>query len=1148
MKKFLIAAILLLGWLTAMAGSAGPVTINVRNMPLGEVLSKVEAEAGYIFIYTDGAFDASRRVTANFNGASIETVLESILDEGTGFVVNGRQISLFEKPVNRVEQKEKPKAEPEAAPAIPKSTVKGNVKDDTGLSVIGAYILEKGTTNGAITDMDGNYTLTVEDKNCVLEVSCLGYASKQVALEGRSTMNFIIQEESTMLDQVVVVGYGVQRKESVVGAISQIATEDIVNSGLSNVTQAIAGKLSGVLTMQTSGAPGDNNAEILIRGVSSWNGSSPLVMVDGVERDFSSIDPNEIASISVLKDASATAVFGAKGANGVILVTTRAGREGSPVMKLSVSHGLNFAARLPKHINAYDTASGWNVAMMNEMNYANMYSPHDLAEFAHPSSEINALRYPDVDWFDELLKDVAHTTNANFNISGGTNKARYFISLGYKNEGSIFENSELYGNGNYGYNRFNYRANLDFNITSSTLLSFKVGGDIGQRLSPVTDPMRSLYGAATISYPVNYPAWFLQEIPDPTAVNASGIRLVDSARSGSYFLDPYNALNNASYNKTATSNLYTDLIFKQDFGFLTEGLSLNAKFSFSTTMTRLAETLSASPIKYYFDWDIYDLGTGNPWLPESYSTNAVVEDPPYLPNQGGLTSNTYTLYWEVSAAYDRTFANHHVTAMALFNQREYRSSVAFPYRNQGFVTRVTYDYGHRYLFEANLGVTGSEQFAKSNRYGVFPSVAVGYVMSEEKFWKNAMPWWSKFKLRYSDGLVGNDKSSSRWLYYSAYSVTDPYKKIMTGNTAVITEDSTGNTSAQWEEAHKRDIGIEMAWFKDRLTLDVDLFNEKRTKMLVSRSNNTTAIVGTSFKEANLGSMKKHGMEVELGWQDKLKCGLSYNANAMFSISENRILNYEDAINAPDYQKTAGKAYASQTSGETLVDSGYYTSVDDIHNYPAYTSGSWLTDVLPGSYKFLDYNADGVIDTSDLHAINGSRYPASIYSFGGGLRYKGFEFNFLFYGNAGKYVEFNSNFILEFEKGDRRMSSANANYWTPLNPNAPHATLVDNGTGVNAHQMYGWAGGVGTEGSALMLPGHTWRRADYLTLRDVYLGYTFSFKKFKARTGLESLTLYLNGNNLLYVTGLKEGNPEATTFRDGFYPLMRTVQFGLKLGL
>ena len=1025
-------------------------------------------------------------------------------------------------------------------------TVTGVVLDETGQPLVGAAVFEDGTQTGAVTDLDGRYSIRVRSAESVLRCESLGFSPQKIKVGGKSTVNFNMTPDNTFLDEAVVVGYGVQRKESVVGAITQIKTEDIVNSGMTNVTQAIAGKLSGVLTMQTSGAPGANDAQILVRGVSSWNGSSPLVMVDGVERDFASIDPNEVASISVLKDASATAVFGAKGANGVILVTTRGGQEGKPQMKLTVSHGFNFPTLLPAHVSAEETARGWNVAMMNAQNYGNMFSEAEIAEYANPSSAINALRYPDVDWFKTLMRDVAHSTDANFNISGGSSKVRYFISMGYKNEGSIFKGSDLYKN-NYSYNRFNYRANLDFNLTNTTLLSFKVGGDIGMRNEPESSPMRGMFSASTISFPAYYPEWLLQEVPDINNLDASGVRLVDYKQAESYFGNPYNLMNNASYNKYTTSNLYTDLLLKQDLKFITEGLSLGAKFSFSTTMRRLAETVSTTKSAYFFDWDVYDSGKGNPW--KTSSTDVYfVEDPPYAVNQGPISNYTSTMYWEASINYDRSFNNHHVTALALFNQRQYVNKVQFPYRNQGVVGRVTYDFKHKYLFEGNLGITGSEQFAPANRYGVFPSLAVGYVISEENFWKRALPWWSKFKIRYSDGLVGNDLSTSRWLYYSAFSYVQGYQKYITQKSPVIYEDSAANLSAQWEEARKRDLGVELSWLDSRLYASVDLFSEFRDKMLVSRANTTTALVGTSFKEANLGSMKKHGLEVELGWKDKLQCGLGYDIHGMFSYNENRIVNYEDALYAPDYQKTAGKAYGGQTHGDTLVDGGFYTSVDDIHNYPSYTSGTWVSDVLMGSYKFLDYNSDGTIDKNDLHVIEGSIYPSTLYSFGGSLTYKGFEFSFLFYGNAGKYVEYNNNFELEFEKGDIRMATSNLNYWSPTNPNAAHSTLVNNGSGTTAHMMYGWAGGsAGTEGTGLALPGHTWRNADYLTLRDLYLGYTFNTKKLKSVVGIGTLSVYATANNLIYITGLLEGNPEATTFRDGFYPIMKTVQIGAKVG-
>lgn len=991
------------------------------------------------------------------------------------------------------------------------------------LPVIGATVYQKDNmSNGVVTDIDGNFSLSVPS-DAVLVVSSMGY--KTAELSPSSKMRILLEDESQQLDAVVFVGYGVQRKESVVGAISQVDNEALVNSGNTNITQAIAGKLSGVLAMQSGGTPGANDATIVIRGVSSWNGSEPLVMVDGVERSFSSLDPNEVENISVLKDASATAVFGAKGANGVILVTTKKGKKGKPKMHLSVSHGLNFAAGLPKHVDAVTTAKAYNAALMNQQSFAEIFSDRELAQYASPASDIDALRYPDVNWYDIMLKDCAHTTDANINISGGGDRARYFISFSYKNEGSLFKTVKAYNTPSYAYDRLNYRANLDFDVTKSTMLSFRVGGDIGIRTTPGSSsttktPIALMYSVSTITFPAIFPSWVIDRIPDINYPDASGERLSWGVGNNSGD-NPYNYITSGAYNKNTTSRLNTDIILDQKLDFITDGLSLKAKISYSTYLNRVSESANNSRVTYFIDWDNYDAGNGNPWQSSGATSNSVIEEVPVKVSQGTVSTYTSTLYWEGSLNYSRSWNNHHVTALALFNQREYINKVQFPYRTQGVVGRVTYDYGHRYLIEANVGYTGSEQFAPSNRFGFFPSVAVGYVMSEEKFWKRAMPWWSKFKVRYSDGLVGNDQTESRWLYFSSYT----YDKSKDS----IYEDQAPNLHAQWETARKRDLGIEMAWLDDRLSLGVDLFDEYRTNMLVSP--NTTLFYGNTAKEVNTGIMKKHGFETELGWCDSFSNGLRYNLNAMFSFNENRIVNYEDPQVAPDYQKVAGKPFEGMTTAADVVDSGYYTSVDDIHNYVSYTT-DW-TNLYVGSYKFLDYNVDGRINSDDLHAIKGSLYPTTLFSLGGGLAYKGWEFSFLFYGNLGKYVRYTQK---EFSSNIRTYEPL-TDYWTPTNQDAHTATPVNNsGAG---HIMYTWAG-------TLYLADRSWVKADYFSLRDVYLGYTFQTKKLKARLGISSLNLYLTGNNLFHVTTLPEGNPEKTNPFSG-YPLYRTVKLGVKIG-
>ena len=1010
----------------------------------------------------------------------------------------------------------------------PTIQAKGRVVDTNGIAIAGAAVTVKGgSTGGTISDAQGAFTLRVR-KGDVLHVSFLGFQAREIAVTDASPLTIRLAEETHQVEDVVVVGYGVQKKESVLGAISQVNNEQLVNSGTTNITNAIAGKLSGVTTIQTGGQPGNNDANIFIRGVSSWNGSTPLVLVDGVERSFADIDPNEVASLSVLKDASATAVFGAKGANGVIIVTTRTGSTGKPKMNISLSYGLDFPTMIPDHIGSAQTAELLNVALKNAQSYGSMIPRSEIEEYARPSSRINSIRYPDNDWFD-----IAMRRCANYNVSGGSQRVKYFLSLGYSHEGSIFKDFSEWSNANFRYDRINYRSNLDFDVTRSTKLSVKVGGVLGIKDTPtdktVSGMFNMMYSASPMMYPAYYPAWVLEEIPDTDYPDASGGRLSNPRTA--YFGNIRTSLSTGEFEQTTDNKLYTDINFEQKLDFITKGLSVKANVSLSTYYSRISQTATNSNPTFYIDWNRYDAGDGNPWI-YSAASEHVYENTPYAVTRGAMQNNYYvTFYWEGALNYNRTFGDHTVTALALFNQRENVKGTAFPYHSQGVVGRVTYDYKHKYLFECNLGYTGSEQFSPENRYGFFPSVAIGWVPSQERFWKEAMPWWSKLKIRYSDGLVGSD-SGSRWLYFSDY---------VKGGDSYIYEGAAANAVAQWEEARKRDLGIEMGWLNNRLTLNLDLFDEKRTNMLVKP--NVTMLVGTSYKEVNRGSMKKHGIDIELGWADKTPTGFGYNLTAMVSLNENRITNYEDAPYAPEYQKTAGKPYKGQTDGVSIVDSGYFESIDDIHNYPAYTTDWNFVNV--GAYKYLDYSADGRLSVEDLHAIAGSQYPPVSCSFRGGFEYKGLEFNMLWTADFGKYVNYNNSWEIEFTKGDYRASKSQLDYWSPTNPNANHATLVYGGT--SGHPMYMWAGGSGDAGAKMMLEGRTWRKADYLSLREVYLAYTFNAKRLRQKVGFRSLSLYLTANNLLTFTPLIEGDPASTTFTTGFYPQMTSLKLGVKIG-
>lgn len=1006
--------------------------------------------------------------------------------------------------------------------------VSGVVSDDLG-PVAGVNIVVKGTLNGITTDADGKFILTVADPKSVLVVSYIGYASKEVPIDGKRQLIIRLQENTQNLEEVVVVGYGVQKKESVVGAITQVDNTKLMRAGTSNITNAIAGKLSGVLTMQQTGQPGSNDSEIIIRGLSSWNGSEPLVLVDGVERDFKDLDPNEINTISVLKDASATAVFGAKGANGVIIVTTKRGQEGKPKLDFSASYGMQHATRIPDHIDSYTTMSMYNVGLMNNGKFQDLMPESVLQEYKNPSTRLNSLRYPNVDWFGLLTKSFSPVVNANFNLVGGTSFVKYFCSLGYLHEGTLFDSfHQGYADTRYSFNKFNYRTNLDFNLTKTTVLSLNVGGDIGIKNAPKDAPWRNMYSTSPARYPAYFPAWVLEEVPDVDYPDASGDRL--AASFGEYTGNPYTTLHQGKFDEFTESKLFTDLILDQKLDFITKGLSVKAKVALSTYYKNKSLTADWNFPQYRLDYDL--IGTGqNPWYREGQGNETWVQ-PPLDINVGALEGGYYNdLYYEAALNYQRTFGNHGVSALALMNRQQKNKETDFAYYNESWVGRLTYDFSHRYLVEVNLGYTGSERFAPSKRFGFFPSGAVGWVISEEKFFKEAFPWMNKLKLRYSDGKVGSDKASERWLYMSDYSKD---------NSGYIHQDNTANFYAQWEEARKRDIGVEVGVLNNLVTLGLDFFDEKREKMLLD-PRSTTMFIGNGFKQLNLGSLKKHGVEVELEFNKTTAYGMNYYLKGVFAYNDNRILFKDDLPYAPDYTKEAGKPLGAQNSGVILTGSGYYTSIDDIHNNPSPIAPDQLN---VGDYKFLDYSVDGQINTLDKYPIKGSLFPPITFSFSGGFAYRNFEFSFLFQGNSGKYVDFNQTYEVEFCKGDWRVHQSQLDYWTPTNPDANHSTLHFTGTG--DAMLLSWGGGEADRGYGIKVQDRFWRNADYIRLKEVYLGYTIKSKFLNKLAGVSNLILYASGNNLFTITDLIEGDPERKDFQQGFYPQLTTYKLGLKV--
>lgn len=1006
--------------------------------------------------------------------------------------------------------------------------IKGSVIDEDSKPVPGVAVLVKGHPEfgGTMTDEKGGFVFNVPS-DATVQFSCIGYKPVEMSVARNLDWLITMVEESVALEGTVVVGYGVQRKESVVGAITQVKAEDLEKTGTTDITSALAGKVSGLLVYSQNGAPGQSDATLILRGLSSWNGNNPLVMVDGIERSMNMLSPTDIASISVLKDASATAVYGAKGANGVILVTTKTGSKGAPKFSVNVEQGLNSPMWTPDHVEAGTVTRMANIAYKNTQSFGSQFSDEIIKKYENQS---DPMRYPDVRWYDLLQKRFATSTNADFSVSGGSDRVRYYLGVSYVHEGSIIK--EIYPGTNFASDRINYRMNLDWDVTKSTLLSFKVGGvtNMVKNLASHSGSswlFSTIYQSPTITFPAYYPADVLKQYPDPNYPDADSDRV--GANQGSKYENPYSALSDPDYVKNVNYRLFTDLILTQKLDFITVGLSATAKFGMTSAYARVSQKASTNFAKWNINWEAYDAGSTDIWEIQDSQSNYVWNDKPFSITQDNSPSGvSFITYLEGSLNYSRKFSRkHNVSALALYNQRQYNSGASFPKRTQSFVGRVTYDYKGKYLFEGNIGVTGSEQFSPDYRYGVFPSAAVGYIVSKEKFWKRAMPWWSTMKIRYSNGWVGSDASGSNWLYYSSWKQTKGYYQ----------EEAAANITARWETAHKQDLGFEMGFLKDKLTVNVDLYDEKRNDMLMPPV--VTAFVGVAYKDVNAGALKKHGFEVEVNWKNTTSGGFTYNFGGMIGLSENRITKYGDAPYAPEYQKYAGTPLQSARTGDQLIDDRFFGSIDEIHGYPNYAT-EW-TNVVPGVYKFLDYVPDGKISQQDLHVLEGSTYAPGVYSFNVGGAYKGLTFKMLCTGTIGKYINYKRVNIVPFYAGAYVIHDSHLNYWTPTNRDSdiPALSFSD--------EMYAWGGGTSTyPGYNLAIPDFTWKRSDYMTVKEVMVSYRFSGPNIKRILGVKHLAVGLVCNNLWTFSNIKDTDPQRLTTAANSYPTMRMLKLNVNL--
>ncbi|HHU97523.1 MAG TPA: TonB-dependent receptor [Petrimonas sp.] len=1009
-------------------------------------------------------------------------------------------------------------------------TVTGSISDTRGEALIGVTVQVQGTGIGTVTDIDGKFTLLNVSPDATLLISYVGMKSQTIPLNGRTTLTITLEEDTELLEEVIVVGFGQQKKESVVGAIAQTSSKVLERTGgVSSLGQALTGNLPGVVTMTTTGRPGEEDPEIVIRGVTSWNGAGPLILVDGVERPMKGIDINSVATISVLKDASATAIFGVRGANGVVLITTKRGEEGRANVNINASSTLKTYSKLPELLDSYDALQLRNRVIQHELGYAPQqwvnYRPQAIIDkYRWPANLEEFERYPNVDWVDELLKDVATSYNANVNVSGGTNLVKYFASLDYTHEGDIYkkiDNGRGYETG-FGYDRINVRSNLDFTITNSTTLRVNLSGSHGVTKGTNFFAYENLVWAAFYGIP---PDMFRPRYSDGTY--------------GYYHPNPSQATTNSlldlsvnGMGQTTSDQLHTDFTLRQDLGFLLKGLSIQGMLAYDNSFQE-----SGRGVDDTNDWEDDPQKWIDPETGETF-TNVTLDgnnkfdyqnNNAWMTRAGSVGAGYRRTNYSVQLNYNNTFGDHSVGAMGNFSREQYASGSQLPHYRENWVFRTTYDYARRYMLEYNGAYNGSEKFAPEYRFAFFQSGAAGWMISEEPFVKNLnQRWLDMLKLRGSFGQIGDDNVSGRWLYMDTWSYGGAFNQGLTGVNSRKSpyqwyyESQVGNPNIHWEVATKLDIALDYAIFGGVISGTIDYFKENRSNILLAGGSRAVpSYYGATAPTANLGEVENEGFEFELRWNKPIGEHWRLWGNFFYTRAQNKIINADDPLLLPEYQKRANKPI-----GQTYahVDHGYYNNWDELYGSTPHDESDDAR--LPGNYNLLDFDADGIITTFDRIPYGFTGIPENTVNTQLGVDYRGWSFFMQFYGvnNVTRYVG------LQSLGGIKNTAFNEGTYWSKEDINAD-VPLPRWGTIPSGY----------TNGTRFLHDG------SYIRLKYAELSYTFTNREWLQKISLNSLRLFVNGNNLFLWTKMPDDR-ESNTGGNTSYPTQRRFNLGLRISL
>ena len=1099
-------------------------SVSVNNSTLREVLKTIEKSSQFVFFYLDDAVNLERKVSIDSKNKKIEEILSELF-EGTSctYRISDRQIFISGKASAPNEQQQN------------KRKITGRVTDVKGEPLIGVNVTVDGDANGSITNMDGLYEIFVTKKSVVLKFTYIGFKTSEIRTNASTNIyDVALEEQVNELEETVIVGYGTQRKISNIGAQSSMKMEDIKTPSAS-LTTTLAGRLAGVVAVQRTGEPGKDAADIWIRGISTPNTSSPLVLVDGVERSFNDIDPEDIESLTTLKDASATAVYGVRGANGVILIKTKPGKVGKPTVSADYYESFTRFTKMVDLADGITYMNAANEAMRND-GIATKYTEDQIR---NTIAGKDSYLYPNVDWLKEIFNDWGHNRRVNVNVRGGSEKVAYYASVSYFNETGMTvtdKNINTYDS-KMKYSRYNFTTNLNIDVTPTTKVEIGAQGYLGEGNYPAISSA-DLYNAAMSISPVEYPKMFF----------VNGQAYVPGTSTNNNFNNPYSQATRRGYDNLTKNQIYSNLRITQDLDMLTKGLKLTAMYAFDVYNEIHVHQDRAESTYNFLDTSVpYDMD-GQPILQRIYEGSNVL-------SYKQETSGNKKTYLEASLNYDRTFNDdHRVSALFLFNQQSkllYPKGTledAIPYRMMGIAGRATYSWKDRYFAEFNIGYNGAENFSPKHRFGTFPAFGVGWVISNEKFWQPLSKTVSFLKIRYTDGKVGNSEvSDRRFMYLDQMKENGDYGYKFGPNGTKWSGYETVNMAVDliWEESRKQDLGIDIKLFNDDLSIVFDLFKERRENILLKREHSIPSFLGynTSAPYGNIGIIENKGFDGTIEYNKRI------NKDWVLALRGNITFNKDKWIQGelPEQKYEWMNQYGRNINGvKGYVAEGLFTQaeIDDMARWESLSDAnkaitpkpfaSQFGTVKAGDIKYKDLNNDGQIDAYDQTYISRGDVPTTVYGFGFTVGWKDLSVGMMFQGVAGAERVLNGSSINPFNGGggSGNLYSNIGDRWTEENPdqNAFYPRLSygsETTSNINNFQKSTW-----------------WvRNMNFLRLKTLQISYNLP-KPWVNKVHLKNAAVYVMGTNLFTLSRFKLWDPELNTDNGASYPNTTSYSVGI----